>query len=91
MSVSAPNEARAGFLARLLVGAVRFYQNARAGRPSPCRFTPSCSTYAVESLQQHGAIRGTGLAVRRLARCHPWGGSGYDPVPAPHDHDQKVP
>jgi hypothetical protein len=55
-----------------------------------CRFQPSCSAYALEALQRHGPGRGGLLALRRLARCHPWGGSGYDPVPAPapceHSH-----
>ena len=46
-----------------------------------CRFTPTCSTYAMEALQKHGAIKGTWLATRRIARCHPWGGSGIDNVP----------
>lgn len=46
-----------------------------------CRFEPSCSTYAIEALQLHGALRGSWLAARRISRCHPWGGSGYDPVP----------
>ena len=68
-------------LARPLIGLVRLYQIARAGRPSPCRFQPSCSTYALEALHAHGAVRGTLLAVRRLSRCHPWGGQGFDPVP----------
>jgi uncharacterized protein len=67
--------------ARPLLLAVRGYQLARAGRPSPCRFDPSCSAYAVEALRLHGAARGSYLAARRLARCHPWGGQGYDPVP----------
>ena len=67
--------------ARVLRGAVRGYQKLRAGRPSPCRFDPSCSTYAVEALERHGALRGTWLSLRRLARCHPWGGMGWDPVP----------
>jgi uncharacterized protein len=49
-----------------------------AGR---CRFTPSCSHYAIEALQVHGALAGTALATRRLCRCHPWGGCGHDPVP----------
>ena len=62
-------------------GAVRRYQALRAGRPSPCRYQPTCSTYAIEALESHGALRGSWLAVRRLGRCHPWGGHGWDPVP----------
>ena len=46
-----------------------------------CRFQPTCSVYALEALERHGAIRGTALMLRRIGRCHPWGGSGYDPVP----------
>lgn len=68
---------------RVMVRAVRVYQYAAAGRPSPCRHVPSCSTYAVEALEAHGAVRGSWLALRRLGRCHPWGTSGYDPVPEP--------
>ncbi|MFI3328825.1 MAG: membrane protein insertion efficiency factor YidD [Rikenellaceae bacterium] len=49
--------------------------------PSACRFTPSCSRYAIEALKKHGLMRGLWLTLRRLLRCHPWGGSGYDPVP----------
>lgn len=79
--MSAP--AHVSLAARPLRALVRAYQYARAGRPSPCRFVPSCSTYAVEALERHGAVKGTAYAVRRLARCHPWGGQGYDPVPAP--------
>jgi putative membrane protein insertion efficiency factor len=67
--------------ARPLITLVRWYQRAREGQPSPCRYVPSCSTYAVEALEQHGAVRGSWLAVRRLSRCHPWGSQGYDPVP----------
>ena len=46
-----------------------------------CRFEPSCSAYAMEALKVHGAFRGTMLTAQRIARCHPWGGFGYDPVP----------
>jgi uncharacterized protein len=46
-----------------------------------CRFTPTCSNYAVEALKKYGVLKGSWLAVKRIAKCHPWGGSGYDPVP----------
>lgn len=49
--------------------------------PPSCRFTPTCSQYAIEALRKHGPFKGLWLAVRRILRCHPWGGSGYDPVP----------
>lgn len=52
-----------------------------------CRFQPTCSAYALEALEKHGAFRGSWLALRRIARCNPWGGEGYDPVPAPRRKD----
>lgn len=70
-----------GPVARLLRALVRGYQVAFSWRPSPCRFTPTCSAYAIEAIEAHGALRGTGLAIRRLGRCHPWGRYGFDPVP----------
>ncbi|WP_240002529.1 membrane protein insertion efficiency factor YidD [Oleisolibacter albus] len=48
-----------------------------------CRFAPTCSEYALEALARHGALRGSWLSLRRILRCHPWGGSGWDPVPPP--------
>ena len=67
---------------RVLIGLVRFYQRAISPhlRPS-CRYSPSCSHYAVEALERFGALKGSWLAIRRILRCNPWGGSGYDPVP----------
>ena len=62
--------------------AIRLYQRTLSRLlPDSCRFQPTCSHYAYEAIQRHGAVRGGRLAVRRLARCTPWGGSGYDPVP----------
>ena len=69
--------------ARLLRAGVRGYQAARAGRPSPCRFWPTCSVYALDALEAHGTLRGSWFTVRRLLRCRPWGPSGFDPVPEP--------
>jgi hypothetical protein len=49
--------------------------------PPSCRYAPSCSAYAITAIERYGAVRGAWLAAKRLSRCHPWGGSGYDPVP----------
>ncbi len=72
-------------VARAMRSVVRAYQAVRAGRPSPCRYLPSCSAYAVEALEVHGAARGGWLAFRRVCRCNPFGGHGWDPVPLPGD------
>jgi putative membrane protein insertion efficiency factor len=80
-SVGAKSQPTPGIAARLLIGLVRVYQAVRRGRPSPCRYLPSCSEYAAIALDRHGAVSGGWLAVRRLCRCHPWGGYGADPVP----------
>lgn len=64
------------------VALVRLYQIAISPYfPSSCRFTPTCSHYTVEALQKHGLFKGSWLAFNRIRKCHPWGGSGYDPVP----------
>lgn len=69
-------------LGRLLIGAVRLYQVAISPwTPPACRFTPTCSTYAIEAIEAHGAARGGWMALRRIGRCHPFGGHGFDPVP----------
>lgn len=61
---------------------VCFYQVAISPlKPPTCRFSPTCSTYALEALKKYGLLKGGRLALRRIMRCHPWGGSGYDPVP----------
>jgi len=80
-SQTRPPLTRPSVTARGLSGLVRGYQLVRAGRPSPCRYVPSCSEYSIEALQRHGAARGSWLTLRRLLRCHPWGGWGADPVP----------
>ncbi len=67
---------------RLLIGAVRFYRFFLSPwLGSACRFEPTCSRYALEALQRHGAAAGSVLTVGRLARCHPWCAGGHDPVP----------
>jgi uncharacterized protein len=63
------------------IAAIRAYQLARSDRPTGCRYLPTCSAYAIEAIEVHGLVRGTGLAARRLLRCNPWGGHGIDPVP----------
>ena len=66
----------------LLLLPIYFYKGAISPlTPPSCRFTPSCSTYAIEAIRRHGPLRGLYLAIRRILRCHPWGGSGYDPGP----------
>jgi putative membrane protein insertion efficiency factor len=66
----------------LLVGLVKVYRNAISPMLGPkCRYTPTCSAYAIEAIENYGAWQGSILAVKRILRCHPWGGHGYDPVP----------
>lgn len=69
-------------VARLLILIARFWQLGPSRiLPPSCRYAPSCSAYAIEALGRYGALKGSWLALRRILRCHPWGGHGYDPVP----------
>ncbi len=66
----------------LLIGLIRFYQYAISPHTPPsCRYVPTCSQYGIEAIQKYGALKGGWLAIKRICRCNPWGGSGYDPVP----------
>jgi uncharacterized protein len=69
-------------MSALLGGLIRLYQLVLSPLVGPsCRYLPTCSDYAADAIHQHGAACGSVMALRRLLRCHPWGGSGYDPVP----------
>ena len=76
-------------LAKPLIALVRLYRLVLSPwLGSNCRYQPTCSSYAIEALQVHGVMRGTWLAAKRIGRCHPWGGSGYDPVPGSEDESE---
>ncbi|PDH67626.1 MAG: membrane protein insertion efficiency factor YidD [Sphingomonadaceae bacterium MED-G03] len=69
-------------IARLLILLARFWQLGPSRvLPPTCRYAPSCSEYAIQAVRKYGAIKGSWLGFKRLMRCHPWGGSGHDPVP----------
>lgn len=68
---------------RIVLSMLGWYRQYRGLRPDACRFDPTCSAYTVEAVEQHGVLRGGYLGVRRILRCHPLGGRGYDPVPPP--------
>jgi len=69
----------------ILKSLVRFYRAAISPwTPATCRHEPTCSAYTLEALERHGALKGGWMGFKRIMRCHPWGGSGYDPVPLAH-------
>ena len=79
---------RHSLMVRAMTLAIRAYQLTLSpvlsflfGATGGCRYTPTCSVYAVDALREHGAVAGTALAAKRICRCHPWGGCGHDPVP----------
>lgn len=93
MTAETPNKAaRPGLLARFMLLMVRFYQLAISPYLGPnCRYSPTCSQYAIEAIRLHGGLKGGMLALRRISRCHPLGGHGYDPVPGrPETLDQTA-
>ncbi len=79
--LSEPARVKRSPVARAFVGVIRVYQRLTSARISPCRFYPSCSSYAVEALETHGAWRGSLLSLRRISRCRPLGPHGVDLVP----------
>ncbi|MCL6095830.1 MAG: membrane protein insertion efficiency factor YidD [Actinobacteria bacterium] len=66
---------------KLLMKLIVIYQAATAWKPPTCRYIPTCSQYTLEAIERHGALKGSWLGLRRISRCHPWGGSGFDEVP----------
>ncbi len=90
MTTPTPAEPRLSLSSRIAVALLHAYQGAASGRVSPCRFYPSCSSYAVEAFSVHGFWRGLALTTRRLLRCRPFGPHGVDLVPIPvpvHRHE----
>jgi len=66
----------------ILIALIKFYRIALSPLcPGVCRYKPTCSQYMIEAIEAHGVVKGVWLGIKRLSRCHPWGGSGYDPVP----------
>ena len=76
---------------RILLALLRFYKRYISPLlPDACIYTPPCSEYAMEAIQKHGVIKGTGLAIWRILRCNPFAKGGYDPVPEPKKHKESI-
>ena len=84
-------EASGGAVQRFMLSAIVWYQGLRPGQPSPCRFFPTCSEFGYEAIDTYGAFRGGFMTARRLLRCRPFGPSGFDPVPQPHETSASAP
>ena len=82
---------RPGVAARILALPIRAWRLVSRYLPPRCRYYPSCSAYALEALEKHGAVRGSWLAAKRVSRCHPWHEGGIDPVPAPNTRSSSAP
>lgn len=91
--MTSPRRREWSALSAVAIGFIRVYQWVISPLfPRSCRFAPSCSEYAAEAMSRHGLLAGGLLATRRILRCHPWGGDGYDPVPDqpwPHRHPTR--
>lgn len=75
---------------KLMITSIRFYQKCISPfLPKSCRFEPTCSQYFIEALQIHGIIKGSLLGIKRILKCHPWGGCGFDPVPKTNKKTNK--
>lgn len=75
---------------RAMIALIRFYQRAISSHtPAACRFLPTCSEYAITAIERFGAVKGGLMAARRILRCNPWGGSGYDPVPEKQEKPRR--
>lgn len=74
---------------KVMIALIRFYQKCLSPcLPNVCRYKPTCSEYFIEALSEHGVLKGSLLGIKRILRCHPWGGSGFDPVPKKEENKE---